>query len=87
MQTTLPKYKLTELKEGMRVFKDQLSTIYDTWIILYRPKKADMQEDGIIGFIGSETNEKSDALYTDDNIIIPIFNDSTDLEGDIFDEE
>ncbi|MCR4961946.1 MAG: hypothetical protein K6A74_10850 [Lachnospiraceae bacterium] len=87
MQTTLQKYKLADLYEGMRVFKEQLSDIYDTWIILYRPKKTKMKEDGIIGFIGAETNEKSDALYTDDNVIIPVFNDSNDLEGDIFDEE
>ena len=83
MQATLPKYKLTDHREGMKVFKEQLSAIYDTWIILYRPKKTEMIEDGIIGFIGAEPNEKSDALYTEDNIIIPVYNDSSDLEGDI----
>ncbi|MBR6223262.1 MAG: hypothetical protein IKQ71_07475 [Lachnospiraceae bacterium] len=87
MQAVTTKYTVNDLKEGMRVFKEQLSSIYDTWIILYRPKNSIMDEDGIIGFIGSEPNEKSDALYTEDNIIIPIYNDSTELEGDIFDEE
>ena len=87
MQAALPKYKLSDLKEGMKVFKEQLSSIYDIWIILYRPKSAEMPEDGIIGYIGTEPNEKSDALYTEDNIIIPVFNDSMDLDGDIFYEE
>ncbi len=88
MQTaSLQKYALSDLKEGMRVFKEQLSSIYDTWIILYRPKETEMAEDGIIGYIGTEPSEKSDALYTGDNIIIPVYNDSIDLEGDIFDEE
>ena len=87
MQATLQKYTLTDIREGMRVFKEQLSAIYDTWIILYRPKETEMTEDGIIGYIGAEPNEKSDALYNENNIIIPVYNDSTDLEGDIFDEE
>ena len=87
MQAALPKYQLSDLSKGMIVFKEQLSAIYDTWIILYRPKKSEMEEDGIIGYIGSEPNEKSDALYTEDNIIIPVYNDSMDLEGDIFEEE
>jgi hypothetical protein len=75
-----------ELKVGMRVYKEQLSTIYDTWIILYRPKTSDMKEDGIVGFIGSEPNDESDALYTSDNVITPVYNDSTELDGDIYEE-
>lgn len=45
-----------------------------------------MEEDGIIGFIGKETNEESSALYTQNNIITSVYNDSTDLEGDIYEE-
>ncbi|MCR5788776.1 MAG: hypothetical protein K6G83_02715 [Lachnospiraceae bacterium] len=77
---------LDDIKVGMRVFKEQLSNIYDTWIIIYRPKNLQMQEDGIIGFIGKETNEEAAALYTQDNVITPVFNDSMDLEGDIYEE-
>ena len=29
---------LNDIDIGMRVFKEQLSSIYDTWIILYKPK-------------------------------------------------
>ena len=87
MTAATPIFQLEDIKKGMKVFKEQLSAIYDTWIILYRPRNIDMEEDGIIGFIGKEPNEESDALYTKDNIIIPIYNDSNELEGDIFDEE
>ena len=80
-------YTRSDLRTGMKVFKEELSSVYDTWIILYRPKDSDMEEDGIIGYIGEETNAESDALYTADNTIIPIYNDSSDLEGDIYDEE
>ncbi|MBO5609099.1 MAG: hypothetical protein J5929_01825 [Eubacterium sp.] len=41
-----------------------------------------MEEDGIIGFIGAETNAESDALYNGNNIITPVYNDSIDLEND-----
>ena len=64
---------INDIKVGMRVFKEQLSEIYDTWIIIYKPKNVQMKEDGIIGFIGKETNEESAALYTKDNIITPVF--------------
>ncbi|MCR4789216.1 MAG: hypothetical protein K5888_11565 [Lachnospiraceae bacterium] len=77
---------LNEIKIGMPVFKEQLAKIYDTWIIIYKPKNLQIPEDGLIGFIGKETNEESAALYTEDNIITPVFNDSTDLEGDIYEE-
>ncbi len=87
MENTAKNYKLSDLKIGMRVNVEDLSSIYNTWIILYKPKKTHFEEDGIIGFIGSEPNSESDALYTKDNIITPVYNDSTDLEGDIFDEE
>jgi len=79
----MEKYKISELSKGMKVYKEQLSEIFDTWIILYKPKNEEMTEDGFIGFIGKETNSESDALYTENNIITPIFNDSIELEEDI----
>jgi hypothetical protein len=84
--TALKMLTLDDIKVGMRVFKEQLANIYDTWIIIYKPKNLQMEEDGIIGFIGKETNEESAALYTQNNIITPVYNDSTDLEGDIYEE-
>ena len=87
MVKDLTKYSLADIKKGMRVYKEQLSEIYDIWIILYKSKDSDMEEDGIIGFIGAETNEESDALYNGNNIITPVYNDSIDLEDDIFYDE
>ncbi len=78
------KLGLKDIHVGMRVYSEQLSDIYDTWIILYKPKNIKMEEDGIIGFIGKETNQESSRLYTRDNIITPIFHDSMDLEEDIY---
>lgn len=85
--SVMPKYKISDISKGMKVYKEQLSEIFDTWIILYRPKDSDMQEDGIIGFIGAEPNAESDALYTPENIITPVYNDSIEQEEDIFYEE
>ena len=65
-----------------------LKDIYDTWMILIRPKTSTLQEDeGILSFVGKETNEESDMLYREDNIIIPIYNDSIELESDIYYDE
>lgn len=88
MEATLTKYSLSEIKKGMRVHKEQLSNIYDIWIILYRPKQ-EVMDDGemIIGYIGKELSEESAALYNSENIITPVYNDSMDLEGDVFYEE
>jgi hypothetical protein len=67
---------------------NDLNSIYDLWMILIRPKNSNLSEDeGILSFIGKETNEESDKLYTPDNIIIPIYNDGIELDGDTFYEE
>ena len=65
----MPKYTISDISKGMKVYKEQLSEIHDIWIILYRPKDSDMKEDGIIGYIGTETNAESDALYSPENIM------------------
>lgn len=65
-----------------------LQNIYDLWMILVRPKNSDLNEgEAILSFVGTETNEESDKLYNQGNIIIPIYNDSTELRGDIYYEE
>lgn len=77
------KFKVSDISIGMKVYKEQLSNIYDTWIILYKAVDSNMKEDGIIGFIGKEPDSTSDSLYLSGNIITPVFNDSIDLEEDI----
>ncbi len=85
MEVINKKLELKDLYIGMEIRnKEQLSSIYDTWIMLVKKKDSDIYT---IGFIGSETNEESDSLFTRDNIICPVYNDSIELEGDIYYEE
>lgn len=51
MDGAINHYKLSDLKKGMRVNVSELSSIYNTWIILYKPSNSDIKEDGIIGYI------------------------------------
>lgn len=67
---------------------DDLSNIYDLWMILIRPIGSDLADDeGILSFVGENTNNDSYTLYNEKNVIIPIFHDSMELESDIYDEE
>ena len=47
--SNLRKLKLSDLQIGMHVKKEQLSEIYDTWIILVKKKN---DNDYKIGFVG-----------------------------------
>ncbi len=79
------KYKLDELKKGMLIEdKNQLSEIYDTWIIMTRQSS---KEPYTIEFIGKETTTESDKLFTLGKQICPVYNDSTELEGDVYFDE
>ena len=65
-----------------------LSSIYDLWMILVRPLNSNLSDDeGILSFIGKEPNEESYSLYNKGDAIIPIYNDSIELESDIYYEE
>lgn len=79
------KFTLEDLYIGMEVIdKDQLSSIYDTWIMLVKNNDSDVYT---VGFIGKETNAESDKLFTQGNVVCPVYNDSMELEGDIYYEE
>jgi hypothetical protein len=65
-----------------------LSSIYDLWMILIRPNDSDLSDDeGILSFVGDEPNEESFSLYQKGNAVIPIYNDSIELESDMYYEE
>lgn len=82
---SLKKFALKDLSLGMEIEnKDQLSNIYDIWIFLIKDKKADKYH---IGYIGKETNAESDKLFTQGLSICPVYNESTELEGDMYYEE
>ena len=82
--TTTKKLALSDLKIGMEVTREQLSDIYDTWIILIKKEKNSPYK---IGFIGKETNAESQKLFNKGNIICPVYNDSLEAEGDIYFDE
>lgn len=76
---------LNDLYIGMEIIdKEQLSNIYDTWIFLV---KRIGEKNYRIGFIGKETNVESDKLLTEGVKVCPVYNDSVELEGDIYYEE
>ncbi|MBD5515209.1 MAG: hypothetical protein HDR06_11380 [Lachnospiraceae bacterium] len=79
------KFALEDLYIGMEIKdKDQLSGIYDTWIMLVKSSDSDVYT---VGFIGKETNTESDKLFAQGNVVCPVYNDSIELEGDIYYEE
>ncbi|NBJ95600.1 hypothetical protein [Parablautia muri] len=79
------KFTLEDLYIGMEIIdKDQLSNIYDTWIMLVKNSNSDVYT---VRFIGKETNAESDKLFTQGNVVCPVYNDSMELEGDIYYEE
>lgn len=85
MEEIYNKFELEDLYIGMEIKdKDQLSSIYDTWIMLVKNNNSDVYT---VGFIGKETNEESDKLFTQGNVVCPVYNDSIELEGDIYYEE
>lgn len=85
MEITNNKFSLEDLYIGMEIKdKDQLSSIYDTWIMLV---KNDNSEVYTVGFIGKETNAESDKLFMQGNVVCPVYNDSIELEWDIYYEE
>lgn len=82
---SLKKLTLDDLFIGMEIQdKKQLSNIYDTWIFLIKEKGKDSYE---IGFIGDRTNKESDSLFSRGVNICPVYNDSSEIEGDIYYEE
>ena len=79
------KFTLEDLYIGMKIKdKNQLSNIYDTWIMLVKNNNSDVYT---VGFIGKETNAESDKLFAQGNVVCPVYNDSIELEGDIYYEE
>lgn len=79
------KFTLEDLYIGMEIKdKEQLSSIYDTWIMLVKNSNSDGYT---VRFIGKETNTESDKLFTQGNVVCPVYNDSIELEGDIYYEE
>lgn len=85
MTASEKKLTLDDLYLGMEIVStEQLSNIYDTLIILI---KHDKDKNYKIGFIGKEPNEESDKFFQQGHSICPVFNDSMELEGNIYYDE
>lgn len=85
MERAEHKLTINDLYIGMEIKdKNQLSNIYDMWILLVKNKNSDGYT---IQFIGRETNAESDKLFAQGNVVCPVYNDSLELEGDIYYEE
>ncbi len=86
MEIVKDKLALEDLYIGLEIKdKEQLSDIYDTWVMLVKSSSnSDVYK---VGFIGKETNTESDKLFAQGNVVCPVYNDSIELEGDIYYEE
>ena len=76
----MKKYNSNEIPVGMHIDDpDQLSEIYDTWIIMTK----DIDKEGYtIGFIGTDTTEEPDRLFKHPAGVCPVYNSSEELDED-----
>lgn len=81
----IEKLKLQDLKVGMHIKFNQLTDILDTWILV--EEKAVGADGGIIRFIGKEPNSISQAILEEGKPIGCIYNDSEQLEEDVYFDE
>ena len=65
------KYKLEDLKLGMKVTDDQLSDIYDTYMLIAYDSMED--EAGTLVFIGKEMNKEYDEIVSSGKRVCPIY--------------
>lgn len=72
--------KLTpeDIHIGMNVTPDQLSDIYDTYMIVQYENDTDMM--GKLVFIGKKQTEEYDRWFMQSKPITPIYNDKEELE-------
>lgn len=85
MAGTAKKYSLEDIRVGMMATKESLSNIYDTWIFLVYDRIDDIV--GRIAYIGKETTKESDRILRNSKMVTPIYNDSDELNEDIYYEE
>lgn len=79
----MKKLNLEDLHIGMFVEKEQLTDIYDTWVILTKRSEHDRYR---ISYIGAALTDEVSKLYADETIkiVCPVFNDSM-LKDDYID--
>lgn len=78
---------LSELHIGMKVYKSQLTEIYDTYIILTDVIDTKKGLYGQIGFIGKEITDEVSKLRNEITPLTCVFHDSTEIGDDVIYEE
>lgn len=80
-------YGLKDLKIGMAVRAEELSNIYDTFIVLDDAKtigdSGKYSTEGKIMFFGAKLDETYDKINKKGKCLSVIFNSSLDMEGDL----
>ena len=80
-------YQFQDLKIGMDVKAEELSNIYDTYIVLDNAKiigdNGKYSTEGKIMFIGRSLDESYDKINKKGKSLSVIFNSSLDIEGDV----
>lgn len=80
-------YQFQDLKVGMDVRAEELSNIYDTFIVLDDAKtvgdNGNYSTEGKIMFIGRKLDETYDKINKKGKSLSVIFNSSLDIEGDV----
>lgn len=77
------RYKLEDLKIGMRVTILELSEIYDTYIILINTESLGINDlKGDIAYIGKELTPESTRIVMSHKTF-GVYNDSMEVEGDV----
>ena len=72
------KYKLEDLKIGMKVTDEQLSDIYDTYMLIAYDSMED--EAGTLVFIGKEMNKVYDEIVSSGKPVCPIYNNQNEFD-------
>jgi hypothetical protein len=79
------KLTLNNIYEGMMVTVEQLSNIYNTYMIVQFENSQDTQ--GKLVFIGDKQTEEYDKWFKQKKPITPIYNDKDELEDmSVYDE-
>lgn len=80
-------YQFQDLKVGMDVRAEELSKIFDTFIVLDNAKtigeNGNYSTEGKIMFIGRSLDDNYDKINKKGKSLSVIFNSSLDIEGDI----
>ena len=72
------KYKLEDLQLGMKVTDEQLSDIYDTYMLIVYDNIED--EVGTLIFIGKEMNKVYDEIVSSGKPVCPIYNNQNEFD-------